>query len=331
MMYRVSVVVPTYKRPQHLQQCLLALTAQDIAPCEYEVIIVDDAACEETRRQVQDWSAQNAGRGYTFRYLDMIGSRHGPAAARNCGWRAASGEVIAFTDDDCIPVHGWLRVGLSAFVEGVVGVSGKIIVPLDHIPTDYEHNTAMLATADFVTANCFYRRDALQRIGGFDERFTMAWREDSDLIFRLEYLFGPQGTEALVTAPQAVVVHPVRPAPWGVSLKQQRKSIFNALLFKKHPRLYRERIQAGPPAQYYLIVAALLAALGAALLQSWWLVGLAFALWLGLTARFCLLRLRSTSRAPGHVLEMCFTSLLIPPLAIFWRLVGALRFRVLFL
>ena len=61
-------------------------------------------------------------------------------------------------------------------------------------------------------------------------------------------------------APQAVVVHPVRPAAWGVSLGQQRKSMFNALLYQKHPQLYRCRIQPGPPWHYYRIAGALLGA-----------------------------------------------------------------------
>ncbi|HET7094719.1 MAG TPA: hypothetical protein VFI22_14605, partial [Thermomicrobiales bacterium] len=54
------------------------------------------------------------------------------------------------------------------------------------------------------------------------------------------------------------------------------------------------------------------------------------AAWGGLTARFAWRRLRETSRAPAHVAEMVATSILIPPIAIFWRLVGAIRFRVVF-
>ena len=90
-------------------------------------------------------------------------------------------------------------------------------------------------------------------MGGFDERFTAAWREDSDLFFTLL-----EHEKLYIHAPQAQVLHPVRPASWGVSMRQQRKSMFNALLYKKHPTLYRERIQAAPPWHYYRIVVALL-------------------------------------------------------------------------
>jgi hypothetical protein len=53
-------------------------------------------------------------------------------------------------------------------------------------------------------------------------------------------------------------------------------------------------------------------------------------LWAALTTRFCAQRLRGASTDPRHVLEMALTSALIPPLSVFWRLYGALKFRVLF-
>jgi hypothetical protein len=62
-----------------------------------------------------------------------------------------------------------------------------------------------------------------------------------------------------------------------------------------------------------------------------WLASVAWALWAGLTLRFCARRLRRTSRLPGHVTEMIATSVLIPPLSVAWRLYGAWKFRVLFL
>ncbi len=258
-MPRVSIVVPTYKRPDLLARCLEALLAQDLAPADYEVIIVDDADCIETRDMVQRRAKQARSRGHTVRYLPAKFTQ-GPAAARNIGVRAARSEVIAFTDDDCIPCTGWLKAGLAALKDGVAGVAGRISVPLEGAPTDYENNASHLAHSEFVTANCFYRRDALLLVGGFDERFTMAWREDSDLIFSLQ----ERGLQ-FARASDALVVHPVRAARWGVSIGQQRKSLFNALLYKKHPALYRQKVQSGPPWRYYGIVGALLVVLAGAI------------------------------------------------------------------
>src|SRR5690606_25879898 len=138
-------------------------------------------------------------------------------------------------------------------------------------------------------------------------------------------------SDRIVKAPSALVVHPVRPAPWGVSLKQQRKSLFNALLFKKYPDLYRQRIRSSPPWDYYAIVALLAAAVVAGTMGATIPAIASLVAWGLLTTRFCVRRLRRTSRAPGHIAEMLVTSALIPPLSVFWRLYGAWKFRVLFL
>jgi cellulose synthase/poly-beta-1,6-N-acetylglucosamine synthase-like glycosyltransferase len=320
---RVSVVVPTYRRPDLLDRCLRALVGQDFPASAYEIVVADDAASEETRRQVERWGARAAP---SVRYVPVVGPRHGPAAARNRGWRAAGGAVIAFTDDDAIADRGWLRHGLATFADGVAGAWGRLVVPLPDTPTDYERDARGLEIGPFVTANCFYRRDALEAAGGFDERFTSAWREDSDLFFSMVEL----GLR-LVRAPHAVVVHPVRPARWGVSLSQQRKAVFNALLWKKHPTLYRQAIRAGPPWGYYATVAALAGAAAGVLTRRRRLALGCLAAWGALTAEFCARRLAGTSRAPSHVAEMVVTSALIPPLSVYWRLRGALRYRALFL
>src|SRR5690349_7715077 len=102
MAARVSVVVPTYKRPELLDRCLDALLGQCYEPSGYEIVVADDGANCETRRQVECHAQRAACRGLTVRYLPVTGA-HGPAAARNAGWRAARGEIIAFTDDDCVP------------------------------------------------------------------------------------------------------------------------------------------------------------------------------------------------------------------------------------
>ena len=214
---------------------------------------------------------------------------------------------------------------MHAFTEGVTAVTGRVVVPLPEAPTDYERDAAGLEGGEFVTANCFVRREILEQVGGFDERFSSAWREDSDLHFTLLRHGG-----RIVRVPSALVVHPVRPAHWGVSLNQQRKSLFNALLYKKHPRLYRQRIRPWPPWDYYAILIALSLALGMWAGGRPRMLTIALAAWVLLTARFCRRRLAQTSRAPEHIIEMIVTSALIPPLSVFWRLYGALKFRVLF-
>ena len=319
----ITVVIPTYKRPRLLLRCLAALSHQEWNLSRYEILVVDDAGDEETKWIVENWQADT--QLPVCRYMVVTGT-HGPAAARNVGWQAARGEIIAFTDDDCIPLPNWLAAGFAACTDEVTAVWGEVIMPVPPNPSDYQRDAARMEDAPFVTANCFIRRAALAAIGGFDERFTVAWREDSDLYFSL---LGAKAT--VVHTSEAKVVHPIRSAPWGVSLWQQRKNAFNALLYKKHPRLYRLKIQPRPPWRYYAIVATLIVGIGGSLAQLPWLSLAAGIGWLGLTSAFCMQRLRDTSHSMSHILEMIVTSVGIPPLAVFWRLYGAVRFRVVFL
>ncbi|HEX6995954.1 MAG TPA: glycosyltransferase [Gammaproteobacteria bacterium] len=324
-MRRASVVVPSFRRPAALERCLAALAAQTLPAAAFEIIVVHDGPSETTRRLVAQWAKTLAARGGPrVRYHSP--PHRGPAAARNAGWRLAEADVVAFTDDDTVPAPGWLAAALAAMRPGVDAAWGRIVVPLPTDPTDYEIDAARLSVSQFVTANCFCRKSVLERLGGFDERFERAWREDSDLYFRLI-----DGGARVVHAADAVVVHPVRPASWGVSLAQQRKVLYDALLFKKHRALYRERIRGTPRWDYYLIVASLLGAAAALAADVVLAAAATGALWLVLTGRFCAERLRPATKKLSHVTEMIVTSILIPPIAVFWRLVGAFRYRVVFL
>jgi glycosyltransferase involved in cell wall biosynthesis len=356
----VSVVVPTCRRPQLLDRCLQALVTQNFPPNNFEIIIVDDGPEDQaTLNLVADWqrrlqacyqyaapplfasipvsgmpASSSTALAYQVKagpesfprlhYIPALRSR-GPAAARNTGWHFAAGEIIAYTDDDCIPDPDWLAAGLSAFSAEVAGVSGRVIVPLPANPTDNDRNTTGLERSLFVTANCFYRREALEAVGGFDQRFRIAWREDSDLFFTLM----DQGYQ-LIKSDDALVVHPVRPVRWGSSIGQQRKSFYNALLYKKHPDKYRDYIQPGPPYRYYAMLLAFLIGLAGLFINMPLLAAGGLGLWLGLIAHFTIGRIRNTSKAPAHLADMVFSSLIIPFLSLYWRLRGALHWRVWF-
>jgi glycosyltransferase involved in cell wall biosynthesis len=323
---RVSVVIPTFRRPDLLSRCLEAVCAQSLAPDAYEVIVADDGHSDETRTLVERFDARD---GPAVRYVRPQGGR-GPAVARNAGWRAARADLIAFTDDDTVPASDWLAAGERDLEPGWSALCGRVVVPrrigsdgAALPPTDHELMTRGLESAEFVTANAFVRRSALLAVSGFDERFRRAWREDSDLQFRLQREAGPVGRSV-----DAVVEHPVRPEAWGVSLRQQKNVFFDALLYKKHPELYRERILAAPPWNYYAIVALTVAALPLALANArrTSAVGLGLAA-IGVAA-LAARRLQPTATNPEHVVEMLATSAGIPFLSVYWRLRGAWHFRV---
>ena len=330
----LSVVVPTCGRPALLVRCLDALRAQTYAAQAFEIVVVDDGRCDATRTLVQTLAAE--ARAPTVRYLRPAEGRKGPAQARNLGWMSASGDVIAFTDDDTIAAPDWLERGAAALnrTRDAAGppwaaLAGRVVVPAPPegaLPTDHERMTQGLEGTEFVTANAFVQRAALLEIGGFDERFTRAWREDSDLQFRLQAEIGPVGR-----CEEAVVVHPARRERWGVSLRQQKNAFFEALLYAKHPERYRQQLGLPVPWDYYAIVLLVVAALTLAWAGIGGSAVVSAGLALALVLRFALRRLRGASKEPGHVVEMLATSAVIPFLSVFWRLRGALHFRTWFL
>lgn len=332
---RVSVVVPTCHRVLLLDRCLDALLAQILPARDYELIVVDDGPSHHARQLVYMWRKRAAARGVEVRYVVNTGVR-GPAAARNMGWRIGRADIIAFTDDDTVPSPGWLSCGLAPFRAGADVVCGRVDIPLPPLPTDQQREAARRALAEFSTANCFIRKDLLASLGGFDETFRYAWREDADLYFRLL-----DRRAAIVRAPHALVIHPLRPVRWAGSLRQLRRGACDALLYKKHPQRYRQQIGKARW-DYYAIVSFLLLAMAAGAAGATWpsapgaaaaapLAAGAAAAWLTLTAMLCARRLRGTSRHPAHVADIVLTSALLPPLAVFWRLAGAVRYRVAFI
>src|SRR5205814_1995440 len=111
----------------------------------------------------------------------------GPAATRNRGWRRARYPWVAFLDDDVLPPSDWLERLLADLDQpaDVGGVQGRLHVPDNGSRDDWAANTAGLSRAAWATADMAYRHAALVEVGGFDERFPRAYREDADLAYRV--------------------------------------------------------------------------------------------------------------------------------------------------
>lgn len=279
---------------------------------------MDDGVQRSTQSLVDRVSQENPS--LHVHYL-CAEDTQGPAAARNLGWRTGFGVFVAFTDDDCVPDPHWLRAGTAALLCGADAVCGRIVVPLPSRPTDYERSAAGLESSELVTANCFVRRAALEQIGGFDETYRLAWREDSDLHFQLL-----SHRKTVTRSELATVIHPVRPASWGVSLRQEHKHRYDALLQRKFPALARERLTPYPH-WYYLHAAALLSTLFGAMWGAMSITWFSALVWLTLTIVFACRRLAGNSLRPLHVLEMIVTSAVLPEVSLFWHWYGIWEFR----
>lgn len=310
----IDVVVPTVGRAS-LPRLLESLQAQREPPVQ-RVIVVDDRRGPHAPLPA----------GADARVLR--GPGRGPAAARNVGWRATTGEWICFLDDDVVTPAGWttrLMADLMGLGSRDGASDGRIVVPLPdgRRATDWERNVAGLQDARWATADLACRRRALEHVGGFDERFARAYREDSDLGLRL--------TRAgwAIAAGKRHVVHPVAPAgPW-VSLRAQAGNADDVLMRRLHGP--RWRVEAGAPrgrlpghALTTLAGAGALCAVaagrrGAAVPAA---VG-----WLAGTAELALARLAPGPRTPVEVATMLSTSVLMGPLATAAHLWGRLRYR----
>ncbi|WP_134090516.1 glycosyltransferase family 2 protein [Olivibacter sp. XZL3] len=320
--FKLSVVIPTYKRPALLARCLEALSRQTLDRHLFHILVVGDGYDKETEDLI---ATLHPVFGDRLTYL-YTACKMGPAAARNKGWLHADSTLIAFTDDDCIPDQLWLQEIVDAYQdEEEIVYTGSVVVPTPENPTDFEKNTAQLEVAEFITANCICTKKALHRVGGFDERFKMAWREDSDLHFKFLRAQIP-----IVKLKKAVVIHPARKAKWGVSIKDQKKGVYNALLAKKFPTLYQTKINHPVNALYYSLLFLLISMIILWSANLKWAFFASLAIWLFLTLKFVFMRLSGTSKSFAHVTEMVFTSILIPYLSIFWQIYGAVKYRTVY-
>ncbi|MFL5827983.1 MAG: HAD-IIIA family hydrolase [Thermoleophilaceae bacterium] len=253
----------------------------------------------------------------------------GPAAARNRGWRESRAEWIAFLDDDVVPEAGWkehLAGDLCSAAPDVAAVQGRVRVPLPEgrRPTDWERNVAGLEHARWATADMAFRRDALAAVGGFDERFPRAYREDSDIGLRL------LDAGMRITSGTRCVLHPVGDAPRGVSLAKQAGNADDQLMHALHGPRWRERAGA-PPGRLRSHVATTAAGAVAlsALASGRPRVAAVSALgWLAGTAELAWRRIAPGPRTRGEVATMLATSALMAPLASAHSLRGFARYRV---
>jgi GT2 family glycosyltransferase len=164
---RIRVVVPTYRRADRLPRLVAALEAQTLPPEDFEVVIVDDGSADAT--------AQILGRLAATATINLapviLDHNRGQGAARNHGWRSATTPFVAFTDDDCIPEPQWLASGLAGLeTDAETGVVQGCTRRPAGSTTDWTVFREVLAPSPwFEGCNLFFRREALEAAGGFDE------------------------------------------------------------------------------------------------------------------------------------------------------------------
>jgi histidinol-phosphate phosphatase family protein len=295
-----DIVVPTVGRPS-LGRLLRDIAREVTEDCG-RVIVVDDSQ-----------------------------ERRGPAATRNRGWRAAHAPWVVFLDDDVELPRGWGREllrDLTSTPAGVAGVQARITVPMPEgrRPTDWERNVDGLSRARWATADMAYRRDVLESVGGFDERFPRAYREDADLALRML----DAGWQ--LRRGDRTIVHPVRPAPWWISIPKQAGNVDDALMRRLHGRDWHRRVGAsrGGRTRHLVVTGLAATAVAASFGRSRHSRQLALAtgaLGLGVCAQFAWQRIAPGPRMLPEVAAMTTTSVVIPFAASAAWMSGVMRAR----
>lgn len=227
---RISVVVCSHNGARTIRDTCEGLATLEYP--DYEVIVVDDGSTDATASIA--WE-------YDFRVISQANG--GLSDARNTGWRAATGEIVAYIDDDARPDSHWLRYLAATFLRtGFVGVGGPNIAPagdgriadaVANAPGGPVHVLLSDTVAEHIPGcNMAFRRDALEAVGGFDERYRAAG-DDVDMCWRLQ----ERGWE-IGFSPAATVWHHRRNSVKTYWKQQKGYGQAEAILEEKWPERY---------------------------------------------------------------------------------------------
>lgn len=226
----ISVIIPVHNRLNLLKNTLSSLESQNFPKNDYEIILIDDGSKEEIGKFLHGYADLNP----QVKYLKQ--KQGGPAKARNLGIKNSKGDIIAFTDSDCVVANDWLnQISISYTQNDVLGIAGKTICPsLNLTPLDYQLNEFELQR-HYPTCNISYKKEILKKVGGFDESFRYPHNEDVDLGWRvLQY-------GKIIYNEKVIVKHVAHEENIKGHLLKLKYLISEFALREKHPELYQHQ------------------------------------------------------------------------------------------
>lgn len=234
----ISIVIPVYNSADTIKNCLDACLNQDYPKDKLEVIAVDDGSIDKTPEVIRE---------YPVRYFREENS--GPAKARNTGWKNAKGDIVCFTDADCVPDKNWVSKLVSAYdsdiiagVGGCYGISNpkNLLACCIHQEIVDRHKHMPRFVNYLGSFNISYRKSVLEEVGGFDESYKEASGEDNDLAYRVI-----KKNYKLVFEKDAKVNHRY-PEKILKYLKQQcHHGMWRVKVYKRHPDLVKGDVYSG--------------------------------------------------------------------------------------
>lgn len=233
----VSVIIPCYMRKQWLQEQIASVRAQDYPADRFEIIVVDNGSRDGTL----EWLQEEAGKGpVRLVCVQNLTDFRTHAGSRNLGLTLARGEIIGFTDSDCLVAPKWVSSAVGHFRVGLGIVSGRTLAPRDEETGLLSRIKVVEGETYFDTCNIFYSREAIDKVGGFPRDvprfgFPVAG-EDTDLGLRVKQA----GYQSLF-AEDVVATHRIRHQSLVEWLLEPRCIASVPYLAHKHP-IVREQM-----------------------------------------------------------------------------------------
>jgi GT2 family glycosyltransferase len=226
----VSIVVPTFNRSAKLSRLLDSLFTQTYPKDLYEIIVGNGSSRDNTEDVLVDYEKKTP-----CKFIWFTEESAGISAARNLCISRSKGDIICFTDDDCIAEENWITTLIEGFIDDTIGaVGGKVVSYQMKTPIqEYIEESEILSQDKFmsknklITSNAAYRRKILKEIEGFDN-FLVAC-EDVDISIKTQLL----GFN-LRYIPQAVIFHDHADTVKGLLKRSYRNGIGLVRLHKKY-------------------------------------------------------------------------------------------------
>lgn len=228
----ISVIIPAYNAENLISECLEALLNQTVDTSRYEILVVDDGSVDNTSAVVR-----------SFKNIRLIMQENkGPAAARNEGARNARGNLILFTDADCIPRKNWIEEMIRPLEDDceIAGVRGAYMtkqreLAARFVQIEYEDKYDRLKKDKYIdfmdTYSAGFRREIFLKFGGYDTCFPVACAEDVELSFRMS----TQGYKMVFNS-NAIVYHRHPRFFFDYFKKKYKFAYWRILAVKKNPK-----------------------------------------------------------------------------------------------
>ncbi len=226
----ISIIIPVYNSEKTIGKTIEALLKQNYSKKNYEIIIVDDGSTDNTHSVISKHPVK------------LVKIKHsGPAKARNFGVKKSKGEILIFSDADCIPDKNWIKNMIDPFKNSeIVGVSGtyktlnnnKLMARFSGYEIEQRHEKMKKQKyIDFIgTFSAAYRKNIFVKFGGFDVHFKTSSGEDPELSYRMA-----KAGLKMIFQSKAFVYHPHPDTIWKyIKQKYQRAVWRNLMYWPKH-------------------------------------------------------------------------------------------------